>query len=769
MLRSPFRSFLPAGFVLMQLLFVCTALAQGSLIKDFHVFSPKSGIVYTDKSIFLTSDGGKSWEESFIPRLENERIAGLAVLTPKEWIAVITDESNFSGGIVRTADAGKTWNRTDSDFRAAIAVEAYLTNAELTVSQDGNLEIMFPIPTSSNFVGRSTFRSFDGGATWTFVSHRIDPNGDAGTDSLTSKANWRIEPEGKCFGYKTGCFQQTRLIISGRDATPDQIRSLAAAEAEAARAQALSRGYLTPPGGSTRISLGRGFDKCQNASVASMQVWWDNSPYFDANIYFSGRNRACSQTLSASWVNQVSSMGWGLIPTVVGYQSPCTASTTSAKFSLDPVVAEQQGRGEADIAAADAANIGLLPGSVLYYDMERYDETSQTPGCRTATVAFLKGWTQRIRELGYISGTYGSPTNAVNDWWPMAPDSRMDAIWMARWDNVMSVWVYNSPSPAFPPGAWENHQRIKQWQAPHNETWGGITFNIDGNIADGPVAAIPFARNRNADFDGDGKTDLSIFRPENGTWWIAKSSDGGLAVAGFGTATDILAPADYDGDGKTDFAVFRPENGFWYSLGKAATLAAIPWGTTGDIPVPADYDGDLRADRAVFRPSTGVWYISNSDSRGTVAIYQWGISGDKPVPGDYDGDGKTDLAVFRPSNGVWYIWRSSDGTAAIYQWGISTDKPVQADYDGDGKTDVAVFRDGQWWINASTEGAGVYFFGLAGDIPVTGYFDSNARADIAVFRPSSGIWYLLRDVDGFGAIQFGVSTDRPVPNAYFPQ
>ncbi|MCV4783268.1 hypothetical protein OFM36_27900, partial [Escherichia coli] len=97
------------------------------------------------------------------------------------------------------------------------------------------------------------------------------------------------------------------------------------------------------------------------------------------------------------------------------------------------------------------------------------------------------------------------------------------------------------------------------------------------------------------------------------------------------------------------------------------------------------------------------------------------------------------------------------------------DKPVQADYDGDGKTDVAVFRDGQWWINASTEGAGVYFFGLAGDIPVTGYFDSNARADIAVFRPSSGIWYLLRDVDGFGAIQFGVSTDRPVPNAYFPQ
>ena len=112
--------------------------------------------------------------------------------------------------------------------------------------------------------------------------------------------------------------------------------------------------------------------------------------------------------------------------------------------------------------------------------------TEDALGCRAATVAFLKGWTDRIKELGYKSGTYGSPKNAQEDWQFMPPASRMDAIWMARWDNVPSVWTYIT-FPGFPTNVWNDHQRIKQWQAPHNETWGGVTFNIataDGTAQD---------------------------------------------------------------------------------------------------------------------------------------------------------------------------------------------------------------------------------------------------------------------------------------------
>jgi hypothetical protein len=346
-----------------------------------------------------------------------------------------------------------------------------------------------------------------------------------------------------------------------------------------------------------------------------MQIWWNTSPFYDSNIYISGRNRGCAQPqLSAAWVSQVSAMGWGLIPTIVGYQAPCSVSTNAAKHSSDPAVAETQGRGEADIAIADANALGLTQGTVLYYDMERYDETSATPGCRNSVKAFLKGWTDRVKEQGYISGVYGSPTNAVADWISIPEPSRMHAVWLARWDNIPSVWTYASPSPAVPTNVWSNHQRIKQWQAPHNETWGGVTFNIDGNISDGPVAGVAIAKNKNADFDGDGKTDVSVFRPDSGIWYILNSSNSSLSGVTFGSGTDVLAPGDYDGDGKTDTAVFRPSEGAWYMLTKAGFFSARSFGTSGDIPVPADFNGDGKTDIAVFRPSNGTWYIANSDS-----------------------------------------------------------------------------------------------------------------------------------------------------------
>ncbi|MCV4615239.1 VCBS repeat-containing protein, partial [Escherichia coli] len=68
-----------------------------------------------------------------------------------------------------------------------------------------------------------------------------------------------------------------------------------------------------------------------------------------------------------------------------------------------------------------------------------------------------------------------------------------------------------------------------------------------------------------ADYDGDGKADLAIFRPSTGQWWVEQTSSG-VGVTQFGLSGDIAAPADYDGDGKTDIAVFRPSTGVWYAI-----------------------------------------------------------------------------------------------------------------------------------------------------------------------------------------------------------
>ncbi len=154
-----------------------------------------------------------------------------------------------------------------------------------------------------------------------------------------------------------------------------------------------------------------------------------------------------------------------------------------------------------------------------------------------------------------------------------------------------------------------------------------------------------------ADFDGDGKSDVSVFRPENGVWYLSQSSAGFSGIA-FGLGTDKLVPADYDGDGKTDVAVYR--SGTWYLQRSLLGFTGIAFGNSDDIPVPADYDGDGKAEVAVFRPSNGTWYLLRS-SLGFTAV-QFGISTDKPVAADYDSDGKADIAVFR--NGTLYLQRS---------------------------------------------------------------------------------------------------------------
>jgi hypothetical protein len=272
------------------------------------------------------------------------------------------------------------------------------------------------------------------------------------------------------------------------------------------------------------------------------------------------------------------------------------------------------------------------------------------------------------------------------------------------------------------------------------------------------------------DFDGDAKTDVSIYRPSVGEWWYLRSSDNANRAFQFGNSTDKIAPADFTGDGKTDIAFFRPSNGFWYILRSEDSLfTAFPFGTNGDIPTPADYDGDGKADAAVFRPSTSTWYVSKS-SGGTI-FQQFGATGDVPVVADYDGDAKADIAIYRVALGQWWILRSSDGTNRVYTFGVSTDKPVQGDYTGDGKADVAVYRPstGFWYILRSEDTLFFGFpFGAVGDIPTPGDYDGDGKSDAAIFRPSNNTWYLNRSTAGVQFVGFGTTGDLPVPSAFVP-
>lgn len=287
-----------------------------------------------------------------------------------------------------------------------------------------------------------------------------------------------------------------------------------------------------------------------------------------------------------------------------------------------------------------------------------------------------------------------------------------------------------------------------------------------------PIVAIdwqPIPVTRPAfDFDGDGRSDISVFRLAGGVWHLLRSQAGYSSLQ-WGLSTDVLTPADYDGDLKTDVAVWRPSDGNFYILNSFNSTVRIEnFGLSGDVPTGGDWDGDGKADLSVYRggaQATFYYRGSLGNPQGNVSFIPWGISGDKAVAGDYDGDGRTDAAIFRPANGTWYIRQSSNGQLSATNFGLANDVLVPADYDADGKTDLAVYRGGIWYLLRSTQGFAAFQFGLSADAPAPADYDGDGRADAAIYR--NGVWWILNSQSGsVNAISFGLGSDAPVPSAF---
>ncbi|HKP70839.1 MAG TPA: choice-of-anchor J domain-containing protein [Pyrinomonadaceae bacterium] len=299
-----------------------------------------------------------------------------------------------------------------------------------------------------------------------------------------------------------------------------------------------------------------------------------------------------------------------------------------------------------------------------------------------------------------------------------------------------------------------------------------------------------------SDYNGDGKTDFALVRNTGGgpsgqiTWFININGSNTTYASAWGITSDAFVPEDYDGDGKTDIAVWRggaPTVAAFYILqSETGTVRIAPFGQSGDDPsVVGDYDGDGKADIAVYRAGANsgeqsTWYFRGSlnNPSGNVSYVPWGLNGDFPGPGDYDGDGKYDFVVQRtvqiPFTFAQFWMLQTTAGVRKERFGNPTDQIAPGDYDGDGKTDLAVVRSvaGQLrWYYWSSQNGSINFsdFGISStDFPSPGDYDGDGKTDLAVWRPSatpgaSAFWAKGSTFGPF-SVPFGAATDYPPAN-----
>ena len=238
------------------------------------------------------------------------------------------------------------------------------------------------------------------------------------------------------------------------------------------------------------------------------------------------------------------------------------------------------------------------------------------------------------------------------------------------------------------------------------------------------------------DYNGDGTSDIAIFRGSSGLWAVR-----GTTRIYFGSANDLPVSGDYNGDGSSDIAIFRGSSGLWAVRGVTRSY----FGSSLDTAVPGDYNGDGSCDVGIFRAASGLWAL-----RGVTRVY-FGTSGDTVVPGDYGGDGTKDIGIFRGSSGLWALRNIS----RLY-FGSSSDSPIPGNYNGDSAWGVGIFRPstGLWAIRGVTR----TYFGGSSDQPVPADYRGTGADEMGIFRSSSGLWAAR----GVTRVYFGGSNDTPV-------
>ena len=487
-------------------------------------------------TLFTTSDGGNTWARSPLPVADQVTFSdfqtGWAVGGPT------------GAQVFKTQDGGGMWQTVTPNLSLNSAITAYPPFS----SGEQDLLVMTSLDSQNNLtvhafrdlsgawsdIGQTTVNARSGNISLSILDAQNFVATIPGTESilqmrdgvfdmlinedgLSSSINdldmfsldvgWAKSVDSNCVtassidgeAASVSCTSSTQLLFTGDGGLTWQkinLPSVVSKSALSSSAESNLSATVTsiPNLGNTEVLIGQGFDKCEIPTLAQLQTWMDSSPYRAVNLYIGGSSRACSNSaLTSIYLETLHHQGWKFIPTWVGPQAPCTGY--SSRMSSDATTAYNQGINEANLAVEKLADLGLTypdkTGSVVYYDIEYYGTDT---ACRNAVNAFMNGWVSQIRTRGNLAGVYGSTlcNTGLSDF--LTITNVPDVVWPARWyhniytgfyDPIATVWDLGS---CIPNTVWADHQRIRQYEGDHNETWGGLTLEIDSNAIDGVVA-----------------------------------------------------------------------------------------------------------------------------------------------------------------------------------------------------------------------------------------------------------------------------------------
>jgi hypothetical protein len=407
-----------------------------------------------------------------------------------------------------------------------------------------------------------------------------------------------------------------------------------------ARAISLATPAAITPAAAQGVDRGPGFDTCAAPSAGAMRSWLA-SPYRAIGIYIGGVNRACAQaSLTPGWIRSIQREGWRYFPLYVGLQASCVAASGDETINAPDAAAE--GTAAAQDAVTQARDLGIPAATPIIYDMEGY-----SGGCGPEVTTFLSAWDSELHTLGYVAGVYESFSNVPDLVSAAGQITEPDVIHYADWDGRATTG-----SSYMPANMWTDNQRIHQYQGGNDETYGGVTLNVDNDQLDVALG---------------GGTGLGEWRPAfrmsvaingNGTAeWFAKTADGTVthdyqhpvgSLAWWGSTgvgsspTDLASNPAVTANADGSLTLFARTSGGQVAHAWQQAGAPDGWqwgGAAGAGTLP----GTPVADPAAMRAPDGDVTVFVTDSAGAVLTTR------QDSPGDNTG---------------WTAWSSLGGSCA---------------------------------------------------------------------------------------------------------